>query len=167
MSWGFCVLYNIETSPGHPRSVQWSWGQANSKEFWLFKRTILSLQFHQTNSQTHLYRVSYVTVVLFFYWPFIFPPDWMFLLSLHQGKEQEHTFVFRMDHPKACKHLWKCAVEHHAFFRLRGPVQKGGSRSGFIRMGSRFRYRYWCWCGVGAVNPVLKYSPWLVYFYRL
>lgn len=49
-------------------------------------------------------------------------------------------FFFRLYNEKACKHLWKCAIEHHAFFRLRTPAKGPSTRQNFFRMGSRFRY---------------------------
>lgn len=70
------------------------------------------------------------------------------------GCKQEHTFIFHLIDEKACKHLWKCAVEYHAFFRLRtspkylasnsgsggaGAGANGNLFNGFIRRGSRFK----------------------------
>jgi hypothetical protein len=70
----------------------------------------------------------------------------------NRGFKQEHTFIFNLIDEKACKHLWKCAVEYHAFFRLRASprqmiasntggilLQNNGLFNGFIRRGSRFR----------------------------
>uniref|UniRef100_A0A914XAS6 Moesin/ezrin/radixin homolog 1 n=1 Tax=Plectus sambesii TaxID=2011161 RepID=A0A914XAS6_9BILA len=57
------------------------------------------------------------------------------------GSVQLHTFVFHLASHKACKHLWKCAVEHHSFFRL--TVHRNANRpvQQFFRLGSTFRYR--------------------------
>uniref|UniRef100_A0AAX7T0Y6 FERM domain-containing protein n=1 Tax=Astatotilapia calliptera TaxID=8154 RepID=A0AAX7T0Y6_ASTCA len=83
------------------------------------------------------------TKIGLFFWPKITRLDFKkskLTLVVVEDDDQQTVENTEMDHPKACKHLWKCAVEHHAFFRLRGPVEKNSARSGFIRMGSRFRY---------------------------
>ncbi|XP_067932096.1 band 4.1-like protein 5 isoform X2 [Watersipora subatra] len=87
-----------------------------------------------------------------FYWPkiikFNFKRKRLILVVVEDNEgddqstevKQEHTFVFRTQNPKACKHLWKCAIEHHTFFRVVVQPTNERSSQGFIRLGSRFRY---------------------------
>lgn len=46
--------------------------------------------------------------------------------------------MFVLPDTRACKHLWKCAVEHHAFFRLRGIPKPPTKLQQFFRLKSRF-----------------------------
>lgn len=79
-----------------------------------------------------------------FAWPKILKISYKrnnFYIKIRPGEfEQfESTIGFKLANHKMAKRLWKTAVEHHAFFRLREaePPQKAGI---FPRFGSKFRY---------------------------
>lgn len=63
------------------------------------------------------------------------------------------TYGFETPKKSACKHLWKCCMEHHAFFRLVRvppssssgntlPPNSNGTNGDLFTIGSRFRSRW-------------------------
>lgn len=54
------------------------------------------------------------------------------------------TYGFETPRKSACRHLWRCCVEHHAFFRLVrvAPMPQQEGTGELFSLGSRFRYRY-------------------------
>lgn len=59
---------------------------------------------------------------------------------MFQGVETSYYFTF--DQKEACKDLWKCCIEHHAFFRLT-QVESTEPKvlNTIFQLGSKFRYR--------------------------
>lgn len=63
-----------------------------------------------------------------------------FMLRVRDKNNDENTFGFELPNKHSCKHLWKCSVEHHSFFRLTQVREIPGQASKVFGLGSRFRY---------------------------
>nr|XP_022901841.1 band 4.1-like protein 4 isoform X2 [Onthophagus taurus] len=75
-----------------------------------------------------------------YYWPRIskiYFKGRYFILKVLEKNDEEITFGFETSTKAACKHLWKCCVEHHAFFRL---VQVSPTACNIFGLSSTFRF---------------------------
>ena len=61
------------------------------------------------------------------------------MLRVRDKNNDDSTYGFETPSRQACKHLWKCCVEHHAFFRM-VQVNPGYGGTGVFSLSSRFRY---------------------------
>ncbi|XP_050689675.1 band 4.1-like protein 4 [Eriocheir sinensis] len=58
-----------------------------------------------------------------------------FMLRVRDKNNSENTYGFETPSKAACKHLWQCCVEHHAFFRL--TQASGNSPAAIFSLGAK------------------------------
>ncbi|XP_064650129.1 band 4.1-like protein 4 isoform X2 [Lineus longissimus] len=61
-----------------------------------------------------------------------------FMIRVRDKNNDENTHTFNLPNKQGCKHLWKCCVEHHAFFRLSHVTDGAGGK--LFNLGSKYRY---------------------------
>ncbi|XP_063706775.1 band 4.1-like protein 4 [Culicoides brevitarsis] len=87
------------------------------------------------------------TTVAHYFWPRIakvYFKGRYFMLRVCDKNNEVSTYGFETPKKSACKHLWKCCMEHHAFFRLvRVPPSSSNNtlppNGDLFTIGSRFR----------------------------
>lgn len=62
--------------------------------------------------------------------------------NIHDKQNEISTYGFETPRKSACRHLWRCCVEHHAFFRLVRVLPIQSQDNEIFSLGSRFRFRY-------------------------
>ncbi|WAR00868.1 E41LA-like protein [Mya arenaria] len=84
-----------------------------------------------------------------YFWPRITKVNFkgkVFIVRVKDKINDEHTYAFELATKQACKHLWRCCVEHHAFFSGRTEREHSGEQQGrdqprVIRVQSRRQAR--------------------------
>ncbi|KAH8040265.1 hypothetical protein HPB51_009813 [Rhipicephalus microplus] len=83
------------------------------------------------------------TKVSNYYWPRITKVSHKgcyFMLQVHDKTNDDSTYGFELATKQACKHLWKCCVDHHSFFRLTQTTENAIASKCF-GWGGKFRVR--------------------------
>ncbi|KFM67550.1 Band 4.1-like protein 4A, partial [Stegodyphus mimosarum] len=78
-----------------------------------------------------------------YFWPRIskvFFKGKYFMIRVRDKANDEMTYGFLLNSKEACEYLWKCCVEHHAFFRLTQVKDVSGNPMQIFRLGSKYRY---------------------------
>ncbi|GFQ87940.1 band 4.1-like protein 4 [Trichonephila clavata] len=78
-----------------------------------------------------------------YFWPRmskVFFKGKSFMIRIKDKTNDETTYVFLVSSREACEYLWKCCVEHHAFFRLTQVKDVSNSPLQIFRLGSKYRY---------------------------
>jgi len=63
-----------------------------------------------------------------------------FILCAKTQETETQEYRYVLPTPRASKHLWKCAIEYHTFFRLIKPADVPERKQSLLTFGSRFRY---------------------------